>query len=249
MLLFGDYHTHTVHSHGTGTLEENCRVAVEKGLKEIAITDHGFSHMLFRVKRKKFFDEVWKERKEVQKKFPDLKILLGVEANLMGCDGRVDVREEDWSKLDIIVCGYHKFVRTWKLGDHFGFFWPNLFGLSSSRMVAKNTNAYVKMIENYPISIVSHLNLGIKSDVKEVARAAKHFGTFIELNGKRIVLTDSEIETIASEGVKFVINSDAHSADRVGDFSVGLERIERMGLPKELIANFGQAPEFRKTSE
>ena len=44
MALFGDYHTHSVYSrrkHGKGTIEENVQSAVKKGLRQIAITDHG----------------------------------------------------------------------------------------------------------------------------------------------------------------------------------------------------------------
>ena len=40
--MIADYHTHTVYSHGTGSVLENALIAKEKGLKEIAITDHGF---------------------------------------------------------------------------------------------------------------------------------------------------------------------------------------------------------------
>ena len=55
MAYLGDYHTHTVYSkkkwlpykHGKNTLEENVERASELGLKEIAITDHGFSHKTY----------------------------------------------------------------------------------------------------------------------------------------------------------------------------------------------------------
>ena len=36
MLLTGDYHTHTIYSHGSGTVLDNALAAKEKGLKEIA---------------------------------------------------------------------------------------------------------------------------------------------------------------------------------------------------------------------
>ena len=48
-----DLHTHTIYSHGKGTIEENAQAAKEKGLEGIAITDHGFSHPAFGMKRKK----------------------------------------------------------------------------------------------------------------------------------------------------------------------------------------------------
>ena len=40
-----DWHTHTVYSHGKGTIEDNVRIAHERGLREIAITDHGPGHL------------------------------------------------------------------------------------------------------------------------------------------------------------------------------------------------------------
>ena len=39
--MTGDFHTHTVHSHGEGTIRDNVLAARAKGLREIAITDHG----------------------------------------------------------------------------------------------------------------------------------------------------------------------------------------------------------------
>lgn len=47
MQLTGDYHTHTIYSHGKGTVLENALQAKARGLREIAITDHGFGQMAF----------------------------------------------------------------------------------------------------------------------------------------------------------------------------------------------------------
>ena len=52
MILTGDYHTHTPYSHGKNTVEENVAKAKEVGLKQIAITDHGFSHVAFGLRRR-----------------------------------------------------------------------------------------------------------------------------------------------------------------------------------------------------
>ena len=45
MKFLGDYHTHTIYSHGLGMIEHNVIEAVKKGLKQM-ITDHGLG-MLF----------------------------------------------------------------------------------------------------------------------------------------------------------------------------------------------------------
>jgi len=53
MILSSDYHTHTVYSHGKGQIIDNALVAKEKGLIEIGISDHGFSHPAFGLTKRK----------------------------------------------------------------------------------------------------------------------------------------------------------------------------------------------------
>ena len=51
MILTGDYHTHTPYSHGKSTVDENARRAKELGLKQVGITDHGYTHISFGLRR------------------------------------------------------------------------------------------------------------------------------------------------------------------------------------------------------
>lgn len=53
MRILSDYHTHTIYSHGKGTIEENVEAARKIGLKILAISDHGPGHMGFGIKKKK----------------------------------------------------------------------------------------------------------------------------------------------------------------------------------------------------
>ena len=75
MAYLGDYHTHTIYSHGKGTVEENVRQAIKMGLKEIAITDHGFRHMMYNVSRAQFVSLI-EDVKEARIKYPEIKIYL-----------------------------------------------------------------------------------------------------------------------------------------------------------------------------
>ena len=92
MEIYGDYHTHTTYSHGKGSIRDNVEEAYKKGLKEIAICDHGPGHYLYGVKEHKIIemrDAINKLNDEYKEAGKDIKILLGVEANIVGCDTRL----------------------------------------------------------------------------------------------------------------------------------------------------------------
>ncbi|MDD6880048.1 MAG: PHP domain-containing protein, partial [Firmicutes bacterium] len=77
-----DHHTHTVFSHGKGTIEDNVKVASAKGLKSVAITDHGPGHLTYGIKRGKLIG-MRQEIERLKPLYPDMEILLGVEANTL----------------------------------------------------------------------------------------------------------------------------------------------------------------------
>ena len=250
MILFGDYHTHTIysrHNHGKGTVLQNTTVASNKGLKQIAITDHGFNHQLFGVRRK----DLPQIREEIlnAEEVTGVDVLLGVEANIISLKGEVDLKEEDYDSLDIILMGFHKIVKMPTLKDEFLLKASNLLSSpfkASPERIARNTTAFLKALDKYPIDIITHLNYGCPTDTLAVAKLAKQKGVLIELNGKRINFTDEELLIMASEGVKFIINSDAHSPDRVGECNNALNLVYRLNLPTNLIVNLDKLPSFQK---
>lgn len=240
--FFGDYHTHTVFSHGKGSIEDSVLKAAKLGLKEIGITDHGFNHMAYNVRRR----ELPRMRAQINAmavKYPQVRAYLGVEANILSPKGDIDVKEADKPMLDIIVCGYHKLV--WHSPRAASYFWSNNLGGSSAKTAARNTDAYVNAIARNEIDILSHPGNFCKCDIREVARACKQFGTLFELNGKRIYLSDEELSMAAQEGCVFILDSDAHSPGRVGDFGAAWQRVRRLSIPYTQIANYGSFPTFR----
>ncbi len=247
MVIYGDYHTHTPYSHGTGTILENAMVAKEKGLKEIAITDHGFNHTLYGIRRKDI-DSMREECIEAEK-ITGVKVLLGIEANFTSNDGTIDLNENDIKKLDIILVGHHNFVKAKNIFDKFSLFYRNIisrFFKPSKNKIKKNTEVYLKAIQKYKINVFTHLNYGMKVDTLKVALAARDAGILIELNGKRILFTDEEMLEMAKNNVKFIINSDAHSSDRVGEVNNAINLVTRLGIPNNLIVNLDRLPKFKK---
>ena len=248
MLLYGDYHTHTTysrHKHGKGSVLENASVAADKGLKEIAITEHGFNHWAFGLRRKNIpqLQEDILNAKEVT----GVNVLFGIEANLISLDGDIDIKEMDYEFLDVLLMGYHKAVSTVTFKDKILLNWANAFDAifrPSKERINRNTTAFLKALDKYPIDVITHLNYGFETDTIAVAKMAKQKGVLVELNGKRINFTEEEIEIMKDEGVKFIINSDAHTPEKVGEVNNGLNLVYKYNIPLSQVVNVDKLPKF-----
>ncbi|MBU5294558.1 PHP domain-containing protein [Anaerosalibacter bizertensis] len=242
MNIIGDYHTHTIYSHGKGTIRDNVEEAFKKGLKEIAICDHGPGHFTYGIKRediKKMRKEIDELNKEFQPK--GLKILLGVEANIIRYDGTIDVDDEIIEFLDILLLGYHFGALPGTFKDGYKLYILNFL----SKVIPKvrknvmemNTLALIKAMDRYPIDIITHPGSKVYVDIRRLARKAKEKDIALEINSSHSHLTVEEIELALEEDVYFYINSDAHSPENVGNLENGIERALKGKVPVDRIKN------------
>lgn len=244
-----DLHTHTVYSHGKGTVEENAVSAKEKGLYGIGITDHGFSHPAFGMRRKKL-DLMRADCAAAEEKTGE-KILLGIESNLRGESGSIDVVEKDYPNLDLILAGVHRFIFYKSLGDFVHLLCGNVFrsvlkSPPSKRLVDYNTRCYVNAVKNNPIDVLTHVGYLCYCDPVEVAKVCADYGTYFEINTKKTHLSDEDWRKVIDTGVRFVIDSDAHSVDRIGDTAQAEELFKRVDFPLDRIDNIdGRLPNLR----
>jgi len=252
MILTADYHTHTPYSHGKGTVYENASRAKQMGMSAIGITDHGFAQLAFGIDRKKVGD-LKRDCAAAQKEL-GIKVYVGMEANILGEDGKTDMLESDYKDFELFIAGKHVLVSYDSVGAFFGYFLGNFFTdklklRPSSALVKRNTRAYINTIKNNPVDIISHLNYLCPSNAVEVAKCAADYGTYIELNSKKSHLSDEELsDIVAKTSARFLIDSDAHSVDRVGDTKIVDELLSRVSVPEERIDNIsGRKPTFRFT--
>ncbi len=249
MLLTGDYHTHTVYSHGKGTVLENALRAKEIGLQEIAITDHGFEQLAFGLRHREI-PQLVRDCREASK-LTGIPVYVGTEANLCDEQGRTDLNKEDYKDFDIYLMGIHRFVKFTSFYDFWNLLMRNSLHTTlhikpGKSLIRYNTNAYINAIKNNPIDVITHLNYQSFCDVTEVAKAARDYGTYIELNSKKVHLSDEEVAAVRDTGVHFIIDSDAHSVDRVGDTALVDKLLERVDIPRSQIDNIdGKKPQFR----
>ena len=249
MILTGDYHTHTPYSHGKNTILDNARAAKKLGIKEIGITDHGFNHIIFGLRRRNLADV----RSEIEeaKKLTGVNVLMGMESNLISNDGSTDMKESDLEYFDLYLCGIHEVLKFKSFSDTYNIMLKNYsaykLGRKPSQTTIDNTTkAYINAIKNNPIDILTHINFKCFCNLEEVAKCCADYGTYIEINTKKHHVSPEELNVMASTGVRFVINSDAHSADRIGDTKIAEEILAQSSVPLEQIDNIdGRLPDFR----
>lgn len=248
MNLSADFHTHTKYSDAHCTILENATRAKELGLKAVAITDHGFTHHAFGIRRKEkaeYFREI-----RAAKESTGIDVLVGIEGNILGKEGTCDLTEQDYDDFDVYLAGFH-IASKHESGKDLrnaikGYFGYNLNLKPSQSLIKHFTTAYIHAVERNPIDILTHVNFQCFADSVEVAKCCRDYGTYIEISGKKTHFEDDELDKIVQTGVKFVVNSDAHSPERIGDIAIAMEQIARVGVPLERIDNIdGRMPQFR----
>ena len=234
-----DYHSHTTYSHGKGSIADNALVAHQKGLEILAITDHGARQPMIGVGPKKF-DAIRKDLQEVQSHYQDLTLLMGIEANIMGVDGDIDISEEDAKQLDIVIAGYHVMARPYKFIDNFriNFNVISKYTVKSTKgQIARNTAMFVNAVKRHKIDILTHPGFKLDVDYKEIGKVCCDYGTYVELSSRHRTPDDSNIEQFLATDCQFVLNSDAHKSADVGNFDFARKLVEKYQIPNERIAN------------
>lgn len=252
MDIIGDFHTHTIYSsfprpskkHAKGTIRENAEAALGKGLKFIGITEHGPSHYIYGVNRKMFpkmRDEVDQLNEEFERKGIDFKVYLGVEANIVGLDGTIDIREEDLKYLDYLVMGYHYGAMPKGIKDLFGLYIVQaLAKLGILTDYAKNlmTKAFIAAVEKNKLFMISHPGSKAPVDILKLARVAEEYGVALEISTKHSELSLESLNIVKDMDLKFLLNSDAHAPEGVGIITSGLEKALAAGLDMGKVLNY-----------
>lgn len=219
-----DLHTHTYASgHAYNTMNEMAAAAKEKGLELLGITDHApampYSSGLFH----------FLNLKVARREKYGLPLLLGVEANVIDCDGTLDLEPEVLAQLDVVIASFH--IPCIRPGTK-----------------EENTRAYIGAIENPYVDIIGHPDdIRYEIDYDRVIRAAKEHNTLIELNNsslmptsfrKNAYETDIKIMSLCKQyGVPVIVGSDAHAEEDILNFEKADEVLLEVDFPIELIAN------------
>ena len=222
--LRGDLHTHTDLTDGVASLETMADAARRRGYEYYAVTDHAPDLIMQRMTDEKMLAQRERVRALTAQFTGELVLLHGTELNI-GPDGSVDWDADFLAGFDICVASVH---------SHF----------EQSR--AEMTRRFVTACENPHVNVIGHpttRRIGkrppVEVDFGELFRACARTGTALEINAspQRLDLPSDHIRAARDAGVKFAIDSDAHSVSDLGNMPYGAGTAQRGWLTPDDVIN------------
>lgn len=222
-----DLHCHTISSgHAYSTLKENIDEAKLKGLKYVGVSDHapnmpGSTHPFY-------FGNLGVIKEEIN----GVKVLKGIEANIMDFDGNIDIPNDVVGKLDYVIASFH----------------PPCINPGN---IHENTKAILNVMENKEVKIIGHLDDSrYPVDYEKVVVKAKETNTLLEINNSSLRTNSFRVGAIENakvllnlckkHDVKVILGSDAHIYYQVGNFENCTKILEEVNFPGNLVVNFNE---------
>lgn len=220
-LFVADTHTHSsACGHAYSSIAENAYAASQKGLKYLAMTEHGplitgapdYYHFV--------------NLQEIPHQLHGVIMLKGIEANVLDDKGALDLDQSILSTLDWVIVSMHVEVLKPQNKQY-------------------HSKAWLSIIENPYIHVLGHCgDERYPFDEKAVLRAAKKYGKIIEINTRSFRTRHGAKENCKriaqkcmDEGVPVVVSSDAHFYTSIGRFDEAIAMLNEIAFPLELILN------------
>lgn len=221
MRIIADLHTHTLASqHAYSTILENARYAADGGMLYLGWTDHA-PDMVDGAHSWHFGN-----LRAVPDMLEGVRILKGVEADIVSFSGKLDMEDGSLAKLEWVAASIHS-------------------PLLKAGTVEEHTQAYLGVAANPWVDLVAHSGSpDYAYDYETVVKALRDAGKLLEINEHTfdarkgsipncIVLT----QLCKRLECRIAVNSDAHFASQIGRFPNALRMLGEIGFPPELIVN------------
>jgi histidinol phosphatase-like PHP family hydrolase/predicted flap endonuclease-1-like 5' DNA nuclease len=220
--LRGDLHTHTNLTDGIASLADMVAAAKKRGYQYYAVTDHAPDLVMQQMTDEKMLAQ----RAEVAalQDRAGLTLLHGTELNI-GPDGSVDWDGAFLAGFDLCVASVHSsFDQDRKT--------------MTARFVTATENPYVNII-GHPLTRKLARRPPVDVDFDALYGACARTGTALEINASpaRMDLPPEHISAARDRGVKFSIDSDAHSLGDLGNIPYGVASARLAGLTDDDVIN------------
>jgi len=230
--LRGDLHTHTDLTDGIVSLPGMIAAAEQRGYEYYAVTDHAPNLVMQRMTDEKMLAQ--RDQLRALAGSTGMTLLHGTELNIAP-DGSVDWDEDFLSGFDICVASVHS---------------------SFEQDRATMTKRFVAAAENPRVNVIGHpltRKIGrrppVEADLDALYAACARTGTALEINASpdRMDLPPQHIAAAREAGVKFAIDTDAHSLVDLTHMPYGAAAARFGGLTSADVINawpLGRLEEF-----
>lgn len=225
MLPLFDPHTHTIASgHAYSTIQEMAQAAAAKGIQLLGITEHapalpGACASIY-----------FRNLHVVPREMYGVRLLMGVELNILDTTGRLDLDEHHYRCCDLRIAGIH--ILCWQGGTR-----------------SQNTEAMLAAIHNPWTHIISHPGDGTAElDFEPIVLAARDTQTLLEINSSSMIPSrhkevarpnNLEILRLCRKyDVPVILASDAHISFSIADYRYALPLLAETHFPDELVMNY-----------
>jgi putative hydrolase len=208
--------------HAYSTVNEMAQEASRKGLQALAITDHGPAlpggPHLYHFGAMRFIPP-W---------ISGVRILCGVEANIIDRQGSLDMPDSYLAKLDFALAAFH---------EDCGF---------NNQGIDRNTDAVLQAMRHPRVKAIAHAgNPAFPVHLEELVQGSLQTGTALEINNSSFAMSrkgsrpycEQLASLIARSEALVIVGSDAHISQGVGEFDNALEVLLEAGIRSEQVVN------------
>ena len=162
----------------------------------------------------------------IPKQIDGVKILKGIEANVLDYEGNIDAPEKYLGDLEWVIASMHNPVFTQGTKED-------------------HTNAWLGVCKNKYVDVLGHIGTEkFKCDYEKVIKEVKINKKIVEINNSSFKIREGasvnckEVAKLCKKyEVPVVVNSDSHLALNIGKVDIALKMLSEIDFPEKLVIN------------